>query len=342
MKKIAFFDTASYDKKWFNTLNKDFEIKYFKNKLCPDTAIMSVGYDAVVAFVNDTINEEVINTLYNGGVGLIAMRCAGYNNVDVKAACGKIRISRVPAYSPRSVAEHAAALLLSLARKTHKAYQRTRDHNFNIEGLCGFDLYGKTVGIVGAGRIGVAFAEICRGFGMRVLAYDTNHFESDFIKFVPMDVLCKESDIISLHCPLFKETYHIINKETLEKMKDGAIIINTSRGELIDTSSLIDALKSGKLFAAGLDVYEEESGFFFSDWSTELIQDDILSLLISLPNVIVTSHQAFLTENALHNIAEVTLRNISQFFSGEEMENELCLDCDEKGTCDNNKIHHKK
>ena len=286
---------------------------------------MAACCDGVCAFVNDTIDKEVIEKLSEYGVGVIAMRCAGYNNVDLKAAAGRVKILRVPAYSPYSVAEHAMGLILTLNRKLHRAYIRTRDHNFSLEGLIGFDLRGKTVGIIGTGKIGRCFADICSGFGMKILGFDPYENKEFGGKYVSLDELLAESDIISLHCPLTKENHHLIKAETIEKMKDGAYIINTSRGQLIDTAALIEGLKSGKIGAAGLDVYEEETALFFEDYSDEIIPDDTLSTIISMPNVIVTSHQAFLTREALDGIAETTLQNLRAYFAGEELKNEVTI-----------------
>lgn len=324
MKTVAFFDTKAYDRESFLKYgNEDINIRFFENKLNRDTVSMAACCDAVCVFVNDNIDKYVIEQLEKYGVGLIALRCAGYNNVDLKAARGRINVVRVPAYSPYAVAEHAVGMILLLNRKLHRAYIRTRDHNFSLEGLTGFDLHGKTVGIVGTGKIGQAFCEIAEGFGMKILGYDP-HESKDFKgKYVSLDELLNNSDIISLHCPLTKENRHIINSETVSKMKQGVFIINTSRGKLIDTAALIDGLKSGKIGAAGLDVYEEETSLFFEDYSEEIIHDDTLSTLISMPNVLVTSHQAFLTKEALNAIAETTMNNLSDYFSGKELINEI-------------------
>ena len=326
MKTIAFFDAKAYDRESFSRFkDEEINIRYFENKLNADTVSMAACCDGVCAFVNDTIDKQVIDKLSEYGVGVIAMRCAGYNNVDLKAAAGKVKILRVPAYSPYSVAEHAMGLILTLNRKLHRAYIRTRDHNFSLEGLIGFDLRGKTVGIIGTGKIGRCFADICSGFGMKILGFDPYENKEFGGKYVSLDELLAESDIISLHCPLTKENHHLINAETIEKMKNGAYIINTSRGRLIDTAALIEGLKSGKIGAAGLDVYEEETALFFEDYSDEIIPDDTLSTIISMPNVIVTSHQAFLTREALDSIAETTLQNLRAYFKGEELKNEVTI-----------------
>lgn len=323
MEKIAFFDTKPYDRKWFDELNTDFKFKYHEHKLTADSAELAKGCRAVVAFVNDTLDKETIDRLCEIGVELIAMRCAGYNNVDIKYAKGRINVVRVPTYSPYAVAEHAMALLLTLNRKIHRASNRTRDFNFSLNGLTGFDLHGKTAGIIGTGQIGCIFMEICKGFGMNVIAYDLYPKQDSGINYVSIDELLAQSDIISLHCPLTSETRYIINTENISKMKDGAYIINTSRGQLIDSEALIQALKSKKIGGAGLDVYEEETAFFFEDYSSTVIDDDTLSLLVSMPNVLMTSHQAFLTEEALEKIAEVTLFNLKQFYNGEPLTNQV-------------------
>ena len=323
MEKIAFFDTKPYDKLWFDKLNTDYNIKYLDYKLTPDSAVAARGCKAVVAFVNDTINSETIDELCALGVKLVALRCAGYNNVDLKYAKDKIDVVRVPVYSPYAVAEHTMALLLTLNRKIHKAFIRTRDFNFSLNGLTGFDLHGKTAGIIGTGQIGRIFIDICKGFGMNVIAYDPYPMENSDINYVSLDKLFAESDIISLHCPLTKDTRYIINERSLAQMKEGVVILNTSRGQLIDSDALLQSLKDGKVRGAGLDVYEEETAFFFEDYSSTIVQDDVLARLVSLPNVIMTSHQAFLTEEALQKIAEVTLFNLSQFYNGEALTNEV-------------------
>ena len=321
MEKIAFFDTKPYDKLWFDKLNTEYNIKYLDYKLTPDSAAAARGCKAVVAFVNDTINNETIDELCALGVKLVAMRCAGYNNVDLKYAKDRIDVVRVPVYSPYAVAEHTMALLLTLNRKIHKAFIRTRDFNFSLNGLTGFDLHGKTAGIIGTGQIGRIFINICKGFGMNVIAYDPYPIENSDIEYVSLDKIFAESDIISLHCPLTKDTRYIINERSLAQMKDGVVILNTSRGQLIDSDALLQSLKDGKVRGAGLDVYEEETAFFFEDYSSTIVQDDILARLVSLPNVIMTSHQAFLTEEALQKIAEVTLFNLNQFYNGEALTN---------------------
>ena len=324
MIKVAFFDTKPYDKIYFDALKEEYgvEIEYFESKLSPRTAVMAKGAKAVVAFVNDNIGKETIAVLKENGIELIALRCAGYNNVDLSAAKDVMPVVRVPEYSPHAVAEHALALLLTLVRKTHKAYIRTRDFNFSLNGFVGFDLHGKTLGVIGTGKIGMAFIEICRGIGMNVIAYDP--FPSQgYLEYVPLEELFERSDVISLHCPLTSETYHIVNDFSIKMMKDKVFILNTSRGALIDTEALIDGIRSGKIGGAGLDVYEEESEFFYEDLSESILKDDVLARLIMMPNVLVTSHQAFLTHEALKRIAEITLGNIKSCFDGQPLENEI-------------------
>lgn len=322
-KRIAFFDTKPYDKIYFDQKNQHYEIVYFESKLNEKTAKLAQGFDAVCAFVNDEINKQVIQTLYEQGIHLIAMRSAGFNNVDMKAALGKIRIVRVPAYSPHAVAEHAIALLQTLNRKIHKAYIRTRDFNFSLMGLTGIVLYGKTMGVIGTGAIGRALIDICRGYGMNVVAYDPYPNPNLNVQYVDLPTLFHQSDVISLHCPLTKETKHILNEKAFSQMKKGVYILNTSRGALVDTQALLQALNQGIVRGAGLDVYEEEGDLFFEDMSLQIIQDDQLSLLISRPNVILTSHQGFLTEEALEQIAEVTLENLDAYFQNEPLKNEI-------------------
>jgi len=286
---------------------------------------LAKGYDGVCAFVNDNINKYVIDALYSYGIKILVMRCAGYNNVDVKHAKGKLRIARVPAYSPYSIAEHAMAMLLCSVRKIHRAYIRTKDFNFSLNGLTGFDLNGKTVGIIGTGRIGKAFSELCSGFNMNILAYDKIYTCNERIRYVTLDEIFAKSDVISLHCPLNDETYHLIDENAIGKMKKGVIIINTSRGALIDAEALLEGIKSRRIGGACLDVYEEESDFFFEDLSGHIIKDDILARLISMPNVIVTSHQAYLTDEALENIARTTVENIISLGTLEKCANEILI-----------------
>ncbi len=326
--KIAFFDTKPYDRPGFDRYcaGTDLEIKYFETRLNEDTVSLAAGFDAVCIFVNDTANAQVVERLYELGVRVIALRCAGFNNVDIRACQGKLRIFRVPAYSPYAVAEHAMAMLLTINRRTHKAYIRTRDFNFSLSGLVGFDLHGKTMGIIGTGKIGRVFAELCRGgFGMELLAYDKYPAQNSGLRYVELPELLEKSDIISLHCPLNEGTYHIIDQAAIGRMKKGAIILNTSRGALVDTEALIEGLKSKKIGAACLDVYEEEGDLFYEDYSGHIIQDDNLVRLISMPNVLVTSHQAFLTVEALDNIAATTVDNLLQYAAGKpNTDREVC------------------
>lgn len=323
MLKIAFFDTKPYDKVSFEAYNSQLEFVFYETKLNKNTARLAKGCDVVCIFVNDSANAEIIDILLKYGIKAIALRCAGYNNVDIKYAKGKIAVFHVPAYSPHAVAEHTMAMLLTLVRKTHKAFIRTRDHNFSLAGLTGFDLYGKTVGIIGTGRIGTVFAEICKGFGMKILAYDKFPNSNNNLEYTDISRLFKESHIISLHCPLYDETRHIINEKAISQMQQNVYIINTSRGALVDTKALIQGLKSKQIGGACLDVYEEESEVFFEDMSENIINDDDLARLISMPNVLVTSHQAFLTNEALNNIAQTTVINILDFFEKGRSDNDL-------------------
>lgn len=335
-RKIAFFDAKDYDIESFNKSNKkeQVEIRFFETRLTEDTAKLADGYDVVCVFVNDVVSEKVIDILVENGVKLIALRCAGYNNVNIEHAFGKIHIVRVPAYSPYAVAEHAMALLLTSVRRIHKAYNRTKDFNFSLSGLTGFDLHGKTVGVVGTGKIGRIFIDICRGFGMNVIAYDKFPAEGSGINYVSIDELWEKSDIISFHCPLTDENKHMVNHDSIEKMKKGVVLLNTSRGALIDSGALLEGIKNRKIGAALLDVYEEESNVFFHDFSGHIVDDDTLARLISMPNVIVTSHQAFLTNEALGNIADTTISNILEFFENDSCSNEVCYNCDKIGTCE--------
>ena len=323
--KVAFFDTKQYDMPSFEKLGKENNIKFkfYETKLNEDTVALAKGCDAACVFVNDTVNAAVIDRLCELGVKVLALRCAGYNNVDIKYAKDKIKVVSVPAYSPYAVAEHAMALLLTSIRRVHKAFIRTRDHNFSLNGLTGFDLHGKTVGVVGTGKIGRIFINICRGFGMNVIAYDKFPAKDSGIDYVELDELFSRSDIISFHYPLTEETYHMIDSKSIDKLKKGVVIVNTSRGALIDAEALLEGIKARKIGAACLDVYEEEADVFFQDFSGHIIADDTLARLISMPNVIVTSHQAFLTEEALHNIAETTVSNILACVKGEKCPNEL-------------------
>lgn len=330
MIRVAFYDAKAYDKPSFEHYGSlhDVQFRFLETKLNEDTVELAKDCDAVCVFVNDSVSVAVIDKLHEFGVKLIALRSAGYNNVDVKAAFGKIHVVHVPAYSPYAVAEHAIALLLTSVRRIHKAYNRTREFNFSLSGLTGFDLQGKTVGVVGTGRIGRIFIDICRGFGMKVLAYDQFPARDSGIEYVSLDELFENSDIISLHCPLTDETRHMIDAAAIKKMKKGVVIVNTSRGGLIDAEALLEGIKARKIGAACLDVYEEEADIFFEDRSGHILNDDLLSRLISMPNVIVTSHQAFLTEEALNNIAETTVNNILSYFNNDGIcDNELCYRC---------------
>lgn len=327
--KIALFDAKDYDRPAFEKYAAlhDMTVTFFETKLTRDTVSLAKGYDAVCIFVNDTADAEVLGALASSGVRLLALRCAGYNNVDLKAAFGRIHVFRVPAYSPYAVAEHAMALLLTSVRRIHKSYLRTRDFNFSLNGLTGFDLHGKTVGVVGTGKIGRCFISICQGFGMNVLCYDKFPAPDSGLNYVPLDELFEKSDIISLHCPLTEETTHMIDAESIAKMKKGVYLINTSRGALIDSEALLEGIKQRQIGAACLDVYEEESDIFFEDFSGHIVDDDTIARLISMPNVIVTSHQAFLTKEALDNIAQTTIDNIVAFEKDGYCENELCYHC---------------
>ncbi|MBO4949133.1 MAG: 2-hydroxyacid dehydrogenase [Peptococcaceae bacterium] len=322
--KIAMFDSKQYDIDSFEALkSEDIKIKYFETKLTEDTAYLAKGYDAVVVFVNDTVNSAVIDVLKSLDVKLIALRCAGFNNVNLKYAADKIKVIHVPAYSPEAVAEHAIGMLLTSVRRIHKAYIRSKDFNFSLNGLTGFNLCGKTIGVIGTGKIGKAFVNICKGFGMKVLAYDLYPDEKLGIEYTDIDTIFKKSDIISLHCPLTKENYHLIDDKALSGMKDGVVLINTSRGSLIDAEALLEGIKTRKVGAACLDVYEEESDLFFEDNSGHIVHDDILARLISMPNVLITSHQAFLTKEALENIAETTISGIENYFKNGILQNEV-------------------
>ncbi len=330
MIQVAFYDAKAYDIPSFERFGEQRGVKFrfLETKLNEDTVALAKGTDAVCVFVNDAVNAAVIDKLYEYGVRLVALRSAGYNNVDVRAAYGKVHVVHVPAYSPYSVAEHAMALLLTSVRRIHKAYNRTREFNFSLNGLTGFDLHGKTVGVVGTGKIGRIFIDICRGFGMEVIAYDRFPAADSGITYVSLEELLERSDVISLHCPLNEETRHMIGAEAIARMKKGVVIVNTSRGGLIDAEALLEGIKARKVGAACLDVYEEEADIFFEDRSGHILNDDLLSRLISMPNVIVTSHQAFLTEEALNNIADTTVNNILSCFEKDGVcDNELCYRC---------------
>ncbi len=328
MIKIAFFDTKEYDKKLFDEYNKNYgyNITYFKSILNIETAPLTKGFDVVCIFVHDKIDEQTLKILENNGIKLIALRCAGFNNVDLEHK-GNIKVVRVPQYSPYAVAEHAVALLLNITRKLYKSYQRTRKYNFTLDGLMGFDIHGKTVGVIGTGKIGKVFIQIMKGFGTNVIAYDLFKDESASkeigFEYVSLDELYEKSDIISLHCPLTPETENIINKQSINKMKDGVVLINCSRGKLVDTNSLIKEMETGKIGGVGLDVYEDEDEFFLRDMTNSYKRDKNLSILLSMPNLIITSHQAFFTKEALNKIASDTLQNIKEVLDGIECKNEL-------------------
>ncbi len=337
--EIAFFDTKPYDREYFTKINSDYGYKFhfYENRLDPETASLAGGSNSVCAFVNDDLSEAVIDKLYEEGIKIIALRSAGYNNVDLKSVFNKIHVVRVPAYSPHAVAEHAAALILGLNRKTHRAYYRIRDNNFAISGLMGFDMYGKTAGIIGTGKIGKCAASILKGFGMNVLLYD-KYPDPEFAKnegfeYTGLKDLYSSSDIISLHCPLTPETMHMVNNESISEMKDGVMIINTGRGGLINTKDLVENLKNGKIGSAGLDVYEEETEYFFEDFSSSNITDDVLARLLTFSNVLITSHQGFFTKEAVSNIADVTLNNLKQFFENRKLPNEICYKCGQSTPC---------
>lgn len=309
--KIAFYSTKPYDRIWFEPLAKEygFSLHFMEVPCNEETVFMAAGYDAICIFVNDYVNKQMIDKLYDMKVKAILLRSAGYNHVDIKAAEDKIAVLRVPSYSPEAVAEYAMALLLSVNRFTHKAYGRTRDFNMSINGLMGRDLHNKTAGIIGTGKIGQAMIRILEGFGMSVLAYDPYPVKGLEVEYVSLDELIKKADVISLHCPLTKETKHLINKKNISKMKDNVYLINTSRGALIDTEDLIEGLLNKKFAGVGLDVYEEEEGVFYEDRSNDIMEDDLLARLTTFPNVIITSHMGFFTREAMQSIAVETLEN---------------------------------
>ena len=329
--KIAFFGAKPYDIASFDKVNEkyNYDIRYYKGHLNPNNVVLTQDTDVVCIFVNDTADAAVIDAMVDNGVKLLALRCAGFNNVDLKAAKGKLPVVRVPAYSPYAVAEYSLALMLSLNRKIHRAYWRTRDGNFSLNGLMVFDMHGKTIGIIGTVKIAKILIRLLKGFGMRILAYDLypdmKFAGEEGISYVSLDELYRESDIISLHCPLTDQTKYMIDKDSIDKMKEGVMIINTGRGQLINTNDLIEGLKEKKIAAAGLDVYEEEGEYFYEDKSDKIIDDDVLARLLSFNNVIVTSHQAFFTKEALHNIAETTLQNIEDFRCHRPLVNEVIL-----------------
>jgi D-lactate dehydrogenase len=328
-KRIALFDSKSYDIEAFNTANEHFgyPITYFEPKLTIETAPLAQGFSVICLFVHDIVNGTLANTLTQSGVELLALRSNGYNHIDLRAAAGKLRVVRVPKYSPYSVAEYTIGLILSLYRKLHTVYMQTKINNFSLKGLQGRELHGKTAGVIGSGQIGAIVVRLLTGFGMKVLVYDITRNEKlvhdTQCIYTNLDTLLKESDIITLHCPLLPENTHLINKKSIAKMKDEVVLINTSRGGLVHTGDLIAGLKSKKISGAGLDVYEEEDRFFYEDLSHSFIDDDLLARLMTFPNVFVSSHQAFFTKEAVHDIAETTLSNIKYFFDKKPLENEV-------------------
>lgn len=334
--KIAFFDAKKYDRKSFDAAVKNypFEIVYFESKLQVSTARLAEGFEVVCAFVNDDLGADTLKILIRQGCKLLAMRCAGFNNVDLKTACGKLKVVRVPKYSPFAVAEYTLGMLLCLNRRLHRAFCRVRENNFAIHGFLGFDLHGKTVGIIGTGLIGQTFARLLGGFGVKILAYDpfpnAEAAKELHMEYVSLETLCRASDVISLHCPLTADNQYLIGAKMLQLMKDGVYLINTSRGKLIDTQALIDALKCGKVGGAGLDVYEEEADYFFEDRSDRAVQDDILARIMTFPNVLITSHQAFFTREAMDKIAAITLENILEFVEGRELTHDVCHCCQDR------------
>lgn len=330
---VAVFDTKPYDREFLEPAFRraGFEGRWLTPRLGPDTVRLAEGAPAVCVFVNDDVSAPVVEALSGLGVRIVALRCAGFNNVDLVAAGGRLTVVRVPAYSPYAVAEHAVALMLALNRKLHRAWLRTRDNNFSIHGLLGFDLHGKTAGVIGLGQIGRVMARILKGFGMRVLGFDPlpdpEWAARIGVDLVDLDRLYRESDVITLHCPLTPETQGLINAAAIARMKRGVMLINTGRGRLIDTRALLAGLKSGRIGAAGLDVYEEEERYFFEDFSASGIDDDLLARLTTFPNVLITSHQAFFTREAMMAIAETTARNLREFFDGRPPANEICHRC---------------
>ncbi|MEO1146511.1 MAG: 2-hydroxyacid dehydrogenase [Cyanobacteria bacterium J06638_22] len=328
--KVAFFSTKRYDRQSFAEANAEHnhELTFFEPRLTPQTVSLAAGYPAVCVFINDTLDKEVLQTLADKGTQVIALRSAGFNNVDLAAAANLgLKVVRVPAYSPYAVAEHAVGLVLMLNRKLYRAYNRVREDNFSLDGLLGFDLHGSTVGVVGTGKIGLIFAQIMHGFGCNLLGYDA--FPNDRFtaigdaRYVDLPELLANTDIISLHCPLLPSTHHIINDEAIAQMKPGVMLINTSRGSLVDTRAVIEGIKSGQIGYLGTDVYEEEADLFFEDLSDTVIKDDTFQLLQSYPNVVITAHQAFFTQNALQAIAETTLQNIDDVEQGRDCPNEV-------------------
>ena len=327
--KVAVFSTQEYDREYFDKFNKDYghDLTYFGTALNASTTVLTQGYDAVCVFVNDKVCQKTIEQLSKNGIKLIVLRCAGFNNVAIEtAALNNIKVVRVPSYSPQAIAEHAAALILTLARKTHKAYNRIREGNFSLNNLMGFNLYGKTVGVVGTGNIGAAFCKIMLGFGCKVIAFDieeTAELIQNGVEYKSLDQILSDSDIISFHCPLTPDTHQLLKKASIAKLKTGAMVINTSRGSLFNTSDVIDALKTGKIGYLGIDVYEEEENLFFKDLSESIIQDDVFERLASFHNVLITPHQGFFTHEAFEEITKTTLQNITDFQNGKPMTNEV-------------------
>lgn len=330
--KVAIFSTKTYDRTFLEAANQQHghELVFFEPRLSQATAALAEGFTAVCVFVNDQLGADVIGRLAQAGVQLVALRCAGFNNVDLGAAeQHNLTVVRVPGYSPYAVAEHTVALLLTLNRKIHRAYARVREGNFALDGLLGFDIHGQTVGIIGTGKIGREVARIMHGFGCRLLAYDPYpqpEASALHLQYVSLDDLLTQADIITLHAPLTPQTHHLINSQAIAQMKHGVTLINTSRGALVDTQAVIDGLKSGQIGYLGLDVYEEEADLFFEDLSSQVIQDDLFSRLLTFPNVVITGHQAFFTSNALQNIAETTLANITAFAQNQPLTNALTLE----------------
>ena len=327
--KIIFFDIKDYDREFFEKYGKNYnyEMSFFKSRLSLENVHLTKGYDVVCAFTNDDIGKETIDAMAENGVRLLAMRCAGFNNVSLKDIHNRFKVVRVPAYSPHAIAEYTVGLILAVNRKIHKAYVRTREGNFSINGLMGVDLYGKTAGIIGTGKIGQILIKILKGFDMKVIAYDLfpnqKVAEELGFEYVSLDELYANSDIISLNCPLTKDTQYMINRRSMLKMKDGVILVNTGRGQLIDSADLVEALKDKKVGAVALDVYEEEEDYFFEDKSTQVIEDDILGRLLSFYNVLITSHQAYFTKEAVDAITVTTLNNIKDFIEGKPLVNEV-------------------
>ena len=330
--KVAVFSTKAYDRQFLESANAEYghELVFLEPRLNEHTAALASGFSAVCVFVNDQLDRQTLKAIADHGTRFVALRCAGFNNVDLQAAAdlGMILV-RVPAYSPYAVAEHTVALILTMNRQIHRAYNRVREGNFSLNGLLGFDLHGRTVGIFGTGQIGRIVGKILQGFGCRILAYDlypNSEFAASGVEYVEPLELAAQSDIITLHCPLTPETHHIVNAESINYMKPGVMLVNTSRGGLIDSKAIIDGLKSKKIGYLGLDVYEQEEDLFFEDLSNEVIQDDLFQRLLTFPNVIVTGHQAFFTENALENIAQITLSNIKNFEEGKPCPNQIALE----------------